>query len=34
MRDQEKTIGNIADKANMTLISYIDNEGFPVTKAM
>jgi len=34
MRDQEKTIGNIADKANMTLIGYIDDEGFPVTKAM
>ena len=34
IRNQEKTIGNIADKANMILISYIDDEGFPVTKAM
>ena len=33
MRDIEKTIGNLIDKANMTIISYIEN-GFPISKAM
>lgn len=34
MRDAEKTIGNMADKANLTLISYLDADGFPVSRAM
>ena len=34
MRNPEQTVGNIADKSNMTFISYIDDEGFPITKAM
>lgn len=34
MRDAEKTIGNMIGKMNLTLISYIDAEGFPISKAM
>lgn len=34
MRDVEKTIGNMIDKTKLTFISYIDGEGFPVSKAM
>lgn len=34
MRDAEKTIGNLADKAKAVLVSYMDEEGFPITKAM
>jgi len=34
MRDKEKTIGNMADKARFVYLSYLDEKGFPVTKAM
>ena len=34
MRDPVKTVGNMIDKANMTLLSYVDQEGYPITKAM
>lgn len=34
MRDAEKTIGNLIDKASLTQICYMDSEGFPITKAM
>ncbi|HHZ06982.1 MAG TPA: pyridoxamine 5'-phosphate oxidase family protein [Clostridiales bacterium] len=34
MRDAEKTISNMIDKTKLTLISYIDGDGFPITKAM
>lgn len=34
MRDPEKTIGNLIDKTTMATISYLDDEGFPVSKAM
>lgn len=34
MRDAEKTIGHLIDKANTSFISSIDEEGFPNTKAM
>ncbi len=34
MRDQESTIGNIIDKSSITMISSIDKDGFPNTKAM
>lgn len=34
MRDVEKTIGNMIDKMKLTILSYIDSEGFPVSKAM
>ncbi len=34
MRDPEKTIGNLIDKSSLTQICYIDNEGYPITKAM
>ena len=34
MRDAEKTIGNMINKMKLTIISYIDADGFPVSKAM
>lgn len=34
MRDAEKTIGNLIDKQGVSLISSIDEDGFPNTKAM
>ncbi|AKA69012.1 pyridoxamine 5'-phosphate oxidase family protein [Clostridium scatologenes] len=34
MRNPEQTIGNVIDKSNLTIISYINNEGFPISKAM
>ncbi len=34
MRDSEKTIGDIIDKATVSIISSVDKEGFPNTKAM
>ncbi len=34
MRDSEKTIGGIIDKADATIISSIDSDAFPNTKAM
>ena len=34
MRNPEQTVSNMADKASMALISYIDGEGYPVTRAM
>ncbi len=34
MRDSVKTIGNIIDKATISIISSIDETGFPNTKAM
>ena len=34
MRNPEETIGKMIDKANNSFISYVDNEGFPITKAM
>ncbi len=34
MRDSVKTIGNLIDKVSMATISYIDDGGYPVSKAM
>jgi len=34
MRDAEKTIGNLIDKSSTSIISSIDSEGYPNTKAM
>ena len=34
MRDPEKTVGGIADKAKTAYLSYLDAEGFPTTRAM
>lgn len=34
MRDPNGTVGKMIDKAAVCFISYIDREGFPVTKAM
>lgn len=34
MRDVGKTIGNLIDKATLTQICYVDEEGYPITKAM
>ena len=34
MRDPEKTIGNIIDKAGVSIIGSVDKGGFPNTKAM
>ena len=34
MRDSTKTIGGIIDKSGVSIISSVDNDGFPNTKAM
>ncbi len=34
MKTPEETIGKMIDKAKTGFLSYIDEEGFPVTKAM
>lgn len=34
MRDVERTIGNLIDKATLTQICYVDDEAYPITKAM
>jgi general stress protein 26 len=34
MRDSEKTIGNLIDKSKVSIISSVDDDGFPNTKAM
>ena len=34
MRDVEKTIGNLIDKCSVSIISSVDSEGYPNTKAM
>lgn len=34
MRDAEKTIGKMIDKASTSFIAYVDDEGYPITKAM
>ncbi len=34
MKNIEQTVGKLVDKANLTIISYIDNEDFPISKAM
>ncbi|MBI5116320.1 pyridoxamine 5'-phosphate oxidase family protein [Candidatus Poribacteria bacterium] len=34
MRDAEKTIGNMIDNISVSIISSVDEEGFPNTKAM
>ena len=34
MRDPVQTIGKLIDKAHMAIISYVDDQGFPISKAM
>ena len=34
MRDAEKTIGNMIDKISISIVSSVDDAGFPNTKAM
>lgn len=34
MRNPEETIGKMIDRSSICFISYMDYEGFPVTKAM
>ena len=34
MKNPEETIGTMMDRANTCFLSYVDGEGFPVTKAM
>lgn len=34
LRDAEKTIGNLIDKASSSQICYVDEDGYPVTRAM
>ena len=34
MRDAVQTIGNLIDKATLSLVNYIDADGFPISKAM
>jgi general stress protein 26 len=34
MRDADKTIGNLIDRASVSIISSVDEDGFPNSKAM
>jgi len=34
MRNPEETVGKMIDKSSNSFICYIDDEGFPITKAM
>lgn len=34
MRNPVQTIGNLIDKNNLNVVSYIDEEGYPVSRAM
>jgi len=34
MRDSVKTVGGIIDKSPVSIISSVDSEGYPNTKAM
>ena len=34
MRNPKETIGKMIDKVKVSFISYIDDDGYPVTKAM
>lgn len=34
MRNPAETIGKMIDKAKISFISYVDSEGYPITKAM
>lgn len=34
MRNPKQTIGNIIDKSSASFLAYVDEDGFPVTKAM
>jgi Uncharacterized stress protein (general stress protein 26) len=34
MRNPEQTIGNLIDRCGSTILSYIDDGGFPISKAM
>ncbi len=34
MRNSEETIGKMIDKAGNAFLSYVDGDGFPITKAM
>ncbi len=34
MRNPEETIGKMIDKAGNAFLSYVDGDGFPITKAM
>jgi len=34
MRNKEQTLGNLMDHQKIAYLSYLDSEGYPVTKAM
>lgn len=34
LKNPEQTIGKMIDRSNTSFISYIDDEGYPITKAM
>ena len=34
MRNPEETVGKMIDKSNTSFISYVDENGYPITKAM
>ncbi len=34
MRNPEETVGRMIDKASVSFLSYVDNDGYPITKAM
>ena len=33
-RDATQTVGNLIDKATLSIVNYVDSEGFPISKAM
>ena len=34
MKDAQQTIGNLIDKATLSMVNYVDADGFPVSRAM
>ena len=34
LKNPEETIGKMIDKAGLSFIAYVDDEGYPITKAM
>lgn len=34
MRNSEETVGKMIDKSSTSFISYVDEDGYPITKAM
>lgn len=34
MKNPEETIGKMIDKSGTSFVSYVDEDGYPITKAM